>query len=254
MLKFVRYPLAIFHILFAYNHAIYSFNNNGDIKTPIPDKDSYYNISEKKDLVRSTDITTNYNRWDIQNIGLSEKAFKYAIKGYKYLAKKNLIKKTNIISIIDFSRPSTQKRLYILDVINGKILFNTLVAHGHNSGQEYATRFSNATNSHESSLGFYITLDTYIGDNGYSLRLEGCDKGFNDKAYKREIVLHGSDYVSEDFIRNNGFLGRSFGCPAVPLELHKEIIDCIKNGSCLFIYYPTKKYLTRSKILNSKLS
>lgn len=133
----------------------------------------------------------------------------------------------------------------------GKILFNSLVAHGRNSGVDRATNFSNSGASYKSSLGFFITLDTYKGSNGYSMKLKGCEYGINNNALNRAIVMHGADYVSENFIRRNGYLGRSHGCPAVPADLSKKIIDVIKNGSCMFLYYPSKTYINRSKILNS---
>jgi hypothetical protein len=131
-----------------------------------------------------------------------------------------------------------------------KILINTYVAHGKNSGSEYAHSFSNNPSSHKSSLGFYITRDTYYGDHGLSLKIHGLERGFNDKADHRNIVIHGSDYVGSDFMQFNRFIGRSFGCPAVPSDQKDEIIETIKNGSCLFIYHPTKKYIQKSKILN----
>ena len=192
-----------------------------------------------------------YFNWNLQFSGLSQDAFEQGIKGYNYLLQHNDIKKSNLFTIIDYSRPSTKKRLFVLNMESGEIVFNTLVAHGQNSGFNYATQFSNETESHKTSLGFYITLETYTGTNGYSLKLKGCEKGINDKAYERAIVLHGADYVSETFIQNKGYLGRSYGCPALPLALHKKIIDKIKNGSCVFLYHPTKKYSTRSKILDS---
>ncbi|HMI78333.1 MAG TPA: murein L,D-transpeptidase catalytic domain family protein, partial [Ferruginibacter sp.] len=174
-----------------------------------------------------------------------------AQKGYAKLAAKHLLRNTDLLTIIDYSKPSTQKRLFVLDMSSGKILFNSLVAHGRNSGQNFARTFSNQQRSFKTSPGFYITGDTYNGGNGYSLRLKGCEKGVNDKAYSRAIVFHGADYVSEDFIRKNGYLGRSYGCPVVPKELNKKIIDVIKDGSCMFLYAPLKNYSSRSKILNS---
>lgn len=196
-------------------------------------------------------LTSKYDEWNLGNMDISREMFNYAVKGYEYLAEKNILHNTGIITIADLSKPSNQKRLYVIDIITGEVLFKTFVAHGKNSGQEYATHFSNNESSFETSLGFYVTTDTYIGKHGYSLHLNGCEKGFNNNAYKRAIVMHGADYVSESFIRQNGFLGRSHGCPAVPGELSKEIIDVIKNGSCLFVYAPSKKYLSQSDILNN---
>jgi hypothetical protein len=196
-------------------------------------------------------IEDYYTEWNLTAAGLSLDAFNDAIKGYNYLKGKNLLNNTDVITIVDYSKPSSQKRLYVLDMNNGKILFNTLVAHGRNSGLEYATDFSNAEESHKTSLGFFITRNTYTGGNGYSLKLQGCEKGINDKAFERAIVVHGADYATENFLQNNGYLGRSYGCPAVPEKVSKPIIDAIKNGSCMFLYHPTKKYTTHSKILNS---
>ena len=193
-----------------------------------------------------------YAEWNLTTAGLSKDAFDDAVKGYNYLLEKKLLKNSQILTIVDYSKPSSQKRLYVLDMSNGKILFNTLVAHGRNSGYDYATDFSNDESSHKTSLGFFITLNTYNGGNGYSLKLQGCEKGINDKALERAIVIHGAAYVNESFAQTNGYLGRSYGCPAVPEKLSKIIIDVIKNGSCMFLYHPTKKYTTASKILNSK--
>lgn len=195
-------------------------------------------------------IKNKYNECNLAAAAISENLFNYAIKGYEYLVKRNKLTNTRYITIVDFSKPSSQKRLYVIDVVSGDIIFNTLVAHGMNSGKIYAKAFSNKQSSLESSLGFYVTSDTYIGKNGYSLKLNGCEKGFNDKALERGIVIHGAEYVSEPFINQNGYLGRSHGCPALPEELSNKIIDVIKNGSCLFIYSPIKKYLSRSAILN----
>lgn len=192
-----------------------------------------------------------YREWDLESSGLSLAAFEMAHKGFSLLEAGNRLHNANLLTIIDYSMPSSQKRLFVLEMVTGKIIFNSLVAHGRNSGYNYATAFSNRSESHQSSLGFFITLNSYVGENGYSLKLQGCESGINDKAYRRAIVLHGADYVSESFIQRNGYLGRSHGCPAVPVSLSKKIIDVIKGGSCMFLYYPSKKYIQRSKILNS---
>lgn len=192
-----------------------------------------------------------YTSWDLSAAGLSRAAFDEAIKGYNYLQEKKMLNNTSVLTIVDYSKPSSQKRLYVVDMNEGKILFNTLVAHGRNSGLEYASAFSNNAESHQTSLGFFITMNTYTGGNGYSLKLMGCEKGINDKALQRAIVVHGAAYADENFLHSNGFLGRSYGCPAVPENVSKKIIDTIKNGSCMFLYHPTKKYTAASKILNS---
>jgi hypothetical protein len=177
---------------------------------------------------------------------LSYEVFNIAVKGYRNI---EAIKKKNVITIIDFSKPSTEKRFFVIDIKNKQILFNCLVAHGKNSGENTADVFSNDLGSLKSSLGFFLTAETYIGDHGYSLKLDGLEKGINDKAREREIVIHGADYVSEKFIKENNRLGRSWGCPALPSELSKQIIDIISEGSCLFIYSPDEYYQKNSEFI-----
>lgn len=144
----------------------------------------------------------------------------------------------SLLTIIDFSKPSTEKRLYLVDIKNQCLLINSLVAHGQNSGSLFAEKFSNRPKSHMSSLGLYLTDKTYDGKHGYSLRLKGMDSGINDKAYERAIVIHGANYVSDKYIAQIGRIGRSFGCPALPQQINNEVIDLIKNRSCLYIYHP----------------
>jgi hypothetical protein len=204
-------------------------------------------ISEETEKDKPEDIYTSIG---LDKKGLSKDAFDLALKGYNNLLKKRLVRNKNIITVVDFSKRSNQKRLYVIDIKRKKLLVHSLVAHGRNSGLEYATNFSNEMDSHKSSLGFYVTMNSYIGEHGYALKLKGCEKGFNNKAYDRAIVMHGSEYVTEQFLRSNGFLGRSFGCPALPEKINKKVIDVIKNGSCLFLYHPTKKYLLTSPVLN----
>lgn len=190
-----------------------------------------------------------YDSLRLNIMGLSQQAFLYGMQGFDYLYKAGKFSNDKIISIVDFSQPSSKKRLFIIDLDKMKVLFNTYVAHGINSGKEYAKAFSNRPESNQSSLGFYQTTDTYMGCNGYSLHLQGLEKGINDKADSRAIVMHGAGYVSESFIQSQGYIGRSWGCPAVPEKLHKPIINKIKNGTCLFIYSPDKNYRIHSRIL-----
>ncbi|HNA01033.1 MAG TPA: murein L,D-transpeptidase catalytic domain family protein [Ferruginibacter sp.] len=201
--------------------------------------------------VMATGAAALYEAWSLESAGLSREAFEKAYAGYTQFKERSMLKVTRLLTIVDYSLSSAKKRLFVLDMDAGKMVFNTLVAHGRNSGVEMARQFSNAGESHKTSLGFYITLNTYQGGNGYSLKLKGCEPGINDNALNRAIVMHGADYVSEDFIRRNGFLGRSHGCPAVPQKLNKKIIDQIKGGSCMFLYYPAADYIKRSKILNT---
>lgn len=183
---------------------------------------------------------------------LDEKVFEIAYKGFNQLKMaEKLPESSEILTIADFSKSSNRKRLWVIDLGNKKILFNVLVAHGMGTGEEYALHFSNKNNSHQSSLGFYITENTYTGNNGYSLKLEGMDAGFNDAALQRAIVMHGADYVSADFANAHKRIGRSWGCPALSREMSKPVINTIKGQNCLFIYFPDQVYLNSSKWLQS---
>jgi hypothetical protein len=181
--------------------------------------------------------------------GLSKNIFDMAVKGLEKLKESGVTISDNIISIVDFSQPSSNKRLYIIDLDNYSLLFNTYVAHGQNSGKEYAEHFSNRPKSLQSSPGFYVTMDTYLGNNGYSLKLNGLEQGINNNALKRDIVVHGAAYVNESLINEQGYIGRSWGCPAIPLNIHRQIIETIKNGTCLFIYSGQTSYLQKSALL-----
>jgi len=178
---------------------------------------------------------------------LKYEAFEQAMEGYTSLSAEN----KDILTIVDFSLPSTAKRMYVLDMKNRKLLFHTIVSHGKNSGDNYATSFSNRLNSYQSSLGFFLTENTYQGENGYSLVLNGLEEGINDQAKARAVVIHGADYCSEGVIASLGRLGRSYGCPALPRALTKPIINTIKEGSLLYIYAENSDYAAESKILNS---
>lgn len=191
-----------------------------------------------------------YGSMNLENAGLDEKAFEYAWRGYHNLLKKGLIRKRSVLSICDFSQSSRTKRMYVIDVRHKKLLYRTYVAHGQNSGDEFATTFSNEPDSYKSSLGFYVTQRTYIGHNGLSLKLSGVDSGFNDMALKRQIVLHGSAYVSDRYMQDYGTLGTSLGCPALPAAISGKIIRTVKDGSVLFIYHPTQQYLSHSTVIN----
>lgn len=170
---------------------------------------------------------------------LSFAAFEMAYKAYYTLLKKKKLDNDSLITIIDYSQTSDKERFYVMDIKNREMVYKSLVAHGQNSGVLIAERFSNQRSSHQSSLGLFLTSNTYSGKHGYSLRLEGLEKGLNDNALKRAIVIHGADYVSYEYIEKNGRLGRSFGCPALPVALSENIINQIKEGSCLFIYHPS---------------
>lgn len=191
-----------------------------------------------------------YDSLNLDQLGLSAEALQYAYKGYLNLVEKGIVKNSDVLTVCDFSQPSTQKRMYILDVKNFKVLLNTYVAHGKNSGVTMAERFSNKPESLQSSLGFYVTKNTYTGKHGLSLKLDGQERGFNDNAEARAVVVHGAEYIG-DQRRGSGYMGRSFGCPAVPQHQAKTVINYIKGGTCLFIYSPSDNYLNHSQILNS---
>jgi len=157
--------------------------------------------------------------------------------------------KASRIAVIDFTRPSTQPRLWVFDLDSGDLLFEEYVAHGQGTGSNMAEHFSNLAESHQSSLGLFRTGGTYEGRNGYSLRLDGLEPGVNDNAMSRAIVVHGADYVSKDFIKTQGRLGRSYGCPAVRRAVAKPLIDAIKDNQYLFAYYPDSSWLKHSKFM-----
>lgn len=174
--------------------------------------------------------------------------FKKAMTGYFTLKTQNEIK-NNLLTIIDFSLSANKERMWIIDVNNMKVIHHNLVSHGQKSGLLYAETFSNTPSSHQSSLGFYLTGDIYYGKHGMSMYLDGLEAGINDKARERAIVMHSADYVSADFIKQYGRLGRSHGCPAIPQVGHKEIISLLSGSSCLYIYHPDKSYHQRANFL-----
>ena len=176
-------------------------------------------------------------------------SFSKALEGFYLLKEKGIIKK-DFLTIVDFSLSSKVKRMWIIDMNENKILMNSLVAHGKNSGEDYANQFSNTNESNKSSLGFFATGESYIGKHGLSLKLDGLENGVNSNARQRAIVIHGADYVSENFIKNHNRLGKSQGCPAVPVELSKKIIQTIKDKSCLFIYHPSIENSSTAKLVS----
>jgi hypothetical protein len=178
-------------------------------------------------------------------------SFQYAMRGYYDLLEKGKIK-NKILTIVDFSLASTEKRMWVLDMVENSVLFHTLVAHGQGTGLNMAKNFSNVANSHKSSLGFFLTAETYTGKHGLSMRMDGLEEGINDNARNRYIVVHGADYATQGFVNKIGRLGRSWGCPAVPTKYSKEIIGTIKEKSCFFIYFPSDEYFETSKFLDAK--
>ncbi len=204
-------------------------------------------VPDKPDVtlaVESAAYAGLYRSMQLEGV-VSWKAFRQAVTGYHKIADR----KRDVLTLIDFSRPSTEKRLFVFDMKQRKLLFSSVVSHGKNSGDKYATSFSNEYGSYKSSLGFYLTETTYQGKNGYSLILNGLEKGINDRARERAIVMHGAAYANPSVVSEGGRLGRSFGCPAVPQKLTRPIIDAIKGGSVMYIYAEAPDYLAHSSVL-----
>jgi hypothetical protein len=200
----------------------------------------------------ASDISTPF---DIQSDVLAEKAegidrevLDLALNAY-HEAKARGVATDSKLAVIDYSIPSSKPRLWIFDLDQNKVLYKLHVAHGQKSGLHESTKFSNKPESHQTSIGVFVTQETYHGRNGYSLRLDGLEEGFNDKARDRAIVMHGAAYVKESYIKANGRLGRSHGCPAIDPRVAKEVINELKEGNVIFAYYPDKDWLSQSEFL-----
>jgi hypothetical protein len=191
------------------------------------------------------DINGQVQRLSKKAPKLNKKALKLALTAYKKAKAKGAVKK-QILTVIDYSLPSNKQRMWVLDLKKEIVLYNTYVAHGRNSGASVARYFSNKASSKATSLGTYVTRDTYIGSKGFSLNLQGLERGYNDNAYNRRVVMHGAWYVEPGFIKSAGRAGRSWGCPAIAKTLARPVINTIKGGSVLFAYYPDRNYLSKS--------
>lgn len=201
-----------------------------------------YQFSES---IHHVDIKTELQRLSQKAPQLNKKVLSMALKAYKKALRQGEVK-NHKLTVIDYSLPSNKQRMWVFDLEKDRLLFNTHVAHGVNSGLDIPHHFSNENSSHASSLGTYVTKDIYMGNNGYSLNLKGLERGFNDHAYERRVVIHGAWYVDPSFIRKSGRAGRSWGCPAISASLAKPVINAIKNGSVVFAFYPDKHYLSHS--------
>lgn len=225
---------------------IFSFKDHSGSKPTANNEMSVTNSSSFNDRY----IVGLHERISRAGASISQEILSLALMGFNKLNAQERLSKDSILTIIDYSRSSKEKRLFVIDLKSKELLFNSIVAHGRNSGEEFAKTFSNRPNSHQSSIGFYITDKTYQGSNGFSLALEGVEHGFNDRAKERAIVIHGATYASEQMIKIKGYLGRSFGCPSLPPNMNKKIIETIKEGNCVFAYYPDQRYLKASKLIN----
>lgn len=187
-----------------------------------------------------------------KTVNLKPSVIKLAIGAFYQAQKLGINTSKSILTVIDYSLPSTQKRMWVLDLNREEILHTSMVAHGKHSGENYTTNFSNRIGSLQTSIGVFLTENTYFGRDGYSLRIKGLEKGFNDNAMVRTIVLHGAPYVSKQFAATVGRAGRSWGCPAVEKPLAKPIINDIKDGTLIFSFYPDKEWLKNSKFINQQ--
>lgn len=184
--------------------------------------------------------------------GIDSKALKFSLIAYLNAQKRGYADNKKLLTVIDYSKPSSEKRLWVFDLNNGRTLFNTWVSHGKNSGGAAAYSFSNSMGSLKSSLGVFLTESTYVGGRvGYALRLRGLEHGINDNAYNRAVVIHGARYVNGDVARSRGQVGRSWGCPAVTTSLARPLINTIKNRTVLVAYYPDRNWLSHSRFLNA---
>jgi hypothetical protein len=182
--------------------------------------------------------------------GISRQVLEQALGAVRCAVDHGDIRAPRTLTVIDYSKPSTEPRLWVFDVATGRLLFKELVAHGRNTGENLATRFSDTPDSRQTSLGLFVAADTYVGSNGYSLRLDGLEPGFNGNARERAIVVHGAPYVSAEFASSQGRLGRSWGCPALREAIARQVIDTIRGGGVVFSYYPDQRWLTASRFLN----
>ena len=227
------FPVSLF-LLFSIFNSKTNFTN--------PEKSQKKELASVLSSSSDSNIVTLYNSLNSNHFALPNlESFKEALKGFYSLKEKGLIQK-DILTLVDFSLSSNVKRLWVIDLATNTILYNSLVAHGRNTGEEFASSFSNANSSFKSSLGFYVTGETYNGKHGMSLKLDGIEKGVNDNARERGVVMHAANYVSNYFIKCNKRLGRSQGCPAIPEESLKEIVSTIKDKTCLFIYHPSRSF------------
>jgi hypothetical protein len=200
--------------------------------------------------VTRTSSALSATSWDDVKLGsIDSEVFQRALGAARCAVKSGAVSNPATLTVIDYSKPSTANRLWVFDLRKRELMFEELVAHGQGSGANYATMFSNEPDTHRTSIGLFVTDDTYVGRNGYSLRLNGLDEGYNDRARERAIVMHGAPYVNTAFVKTQGRLGRSWGCPALSEGVARQVIDTVKGGSLVFSYYPDQKWLKSSKYL-----
>lgn len=248
MLKWSRWLVKGFFLVFTF-YFVTSFNTKQE-QTILVSENHTPDVNTIRKVEFEQSMKSFYNSMEGESYGLNYDSFNYAMVGYLSLLDQNKINNENYLSIIDFTKPSNEKRFYTIDLDQKKIIYHTYVAHGSNTGMVFASKFSDKPNSHQSSLGFYITGKTYVGSKGFSLKLHGDEYGYNKNMYERAVVIHTANYVSESVANTQGRLGRSWGCPVLPENVYKPIINTIKNGSVIFAYYNDKTYLNSSKYLD----
>jgi hypothetical protein len=249
----MRKPFLLLMFAFAFSSFSYRFSPAAARKTD-PFRTTSLSASHNSENFLTvakleSSIKALYDDIDLGSYGLSYAVFRAGMVGYYSLQREGKLNDKNIFTIIDFAKPSTEKRFYTMDLTRKQVIFHTYVAHGKNTGENVATAFSNKHDSNQSSLGFYVTGETYVGSKGYSLRLDGEDLHYNDQIRNRAIVIHEADYVSEAWIKRYGRLGRSQGCPALPKGISRKVIDAIKDNSAVFAYFPDEDYLQSSRYL-----
>ena len=233
--------------LFGVNSRATSKNENKLSALKMLEVDSIYNQAKDNFNLFTQNLYAKTN-----DSTLNYLAFKQAITGYMNMYKRNEINIERYLTIIDFSKPSNEERLFIFDVCDQKMVYKSIVSHGQKSGGLYARKFSNVNNSHQSSIGFYVTTSTYQSRK-YKLALRLAGKEYtNSHASSRGVVMHAADYATYEFLEKYGTLGRSYGCPALPHKNFEQVVSWIKNGSCMYIYYPNRSYQRHSKYLNKK--
>lgn len=232
----------------------FQFLGGGQSVEQVVETKQEISVTEAEPVKQTRNSVTVYNDLKSNNENLpSLEVFQHAMRGYEKIRKEQEVRE-DVITVVDFSLPSTEKRMWVIDLENNKVLFHNLVAHGQGTGGNMAEKFSNIHESHQSSIGFFLTSELYTGKHGLSLRLDGLEEDFNDNARDRAIVMHGADYVSESFITSQGRLGRSFGCPAVPNEMNEDIVNTIAKKSVMFLYYPDYFYIKQSAFFNYALN
>ncbi len=216
---------------------------------PAGDKDGLELVADENPLISL--VQQKYMLLDEPD--LNPDAFRLGMMGYFSLRSKGMVRNDSLLTIIDYTMPSSADRFFVINLHLNQVVYKSLVSHGRNSGELYASRFSNRKQSHQSALGFFLTAEPYRGGQGYSLMLNGVDTGYNDLSRARAIVIHGADYATGKYITRYGRLGRSFGCPALPPYINTPVINLIRDGSVMFSYFPDEGYLRNSVILHHRM-